>query len=223
MRNCKEVYKELKANGHEFNAIYDIGANVGDWTRKWKLNEPNATFIMFEANKDINPIVSPNDMYLHEVLSDEDGKEVKFYQQDGNVNAPTGNSYYKELSKHFVEDKFVTLQTRTLDSLRTEKRLPLPDMVKLDTQGSEVDVLNGAVESLSQCKMILTEAPVMRYNDGAPTFDEYMDKFREIGFLPSGIEKLAIKKGVFLQIDLVFVREDILEDIHNFRDVFKGV
>lgn len=223
MRNCKQVYKELKANGHEFNTIYDIGANVGDWTRKWKLDEPNATFIMFEANKDIKPIVSPTDLYLHEVLSDKDGKEVKFYQQDGNVNAPTGNSYYKELSKHFNEDKFVTLQTRTLDSLRSEKKLPLPDMIKLDTQGSEVDVLNGAVESLSQCKIILTEAPVMRYNDGAPTFDQYMDKFKELGFLPSGIEKLAIKKGVFLQIDVVFVREDIIQDIHNFKDVFKGV
>lgn len=69
MRNCTEVYKELKSHGHKFDVIYDIGANVGDWTRKWKLNEPNSTFVMFEANKDINPKVSPNDIYLHEILS----------------------------------------------------------------------------------------------------------------------------------------------------------
>jgi len=221
MRNCIEVYKELKSHGHKFNVIYDIGANVGDWTRKWKLNEPNSKFVMFEANKDINPRVSPNDIYLHEILSDEDGKEVKYYQQNGNVNAPTGNSYFKEQTKHFDQNTFTTLRTRTLDSLRKEKELPLPDMIKLDTQGSEVDILNGADESLSRCKLILTEAPVMQYNKGAPSFNQYMDKFRDMGFLPSGIEKLAIKKGVFLQIDVVFVREDILESIHNFKSTFK--
>tara|TARA_A100001015_G_C15012682_1_gene723951 strand:+ start:1773 stop:2441 length:669 start_codon:yes stop_codon:yes gene_type:complete len=221
MRNCTEVYKELKSHGHKFDVIYDIGANVGDWTRKWKLNEPNSTFVMFEANKDINPKVSPNDIYLHEILSDEDGKEVKYYQQNGNVNAPTGNSYFKEQTKHFDRNTFTILQTRTLDSLRKEKELPLPDMIKLDTQGSEVDILNGADKSLSQCKLILTEAPVMQYNEGAPSFNQYMDKFRDMGFLPSGIEKLAIKKGVFLQIDVVFVREDILESIHKFKSTFK--
>jgi len=46
-------------------------------------------------------------------------------------------------SARFAVEKTVTVQVTTLDSLHSEGTLPLVDVIKLDTQGTELDILEG--------------------------------------------------------------------------------
>jgi hypothetical protein len=66
----------------------------------------------------------------------------------------------------------------TLDAVRRLKNFPPPDMIKMDVQGAELDVLKGAVETLSTVKHVILELQVVEYNKGAPLKDDviaYMD------------------------------------------------
>ena len=110
------------------------------------------------------------------------GKEVDFYQNDVH---PGGNSYYKENEEvnpetvnYFNETHRRRLKTVTLDAVRRLKNFPPPDMIKMDVQVAELDVLKGAVETLSTVKHVILELQVVEYNKGAPLKDAviaYMD------------------------------------------------
>jgi|LWDU01.1.fsa_nt_gi FkbM family methyltransferase len=222
-RTCKTVIGEVKKLGIDFNVVYDIGANDGRWTREWrkKIN-PDATFIQFEAN----PNIVQSDLstrFYNTALSHQNGMEVEFYVPDFDKTVEnTGNSYYKEMTHHYDQGNSITVKTRTLDSLVKEHSILKPDFAKLDTQGSEVDILYGGEKTFKHCAVIMVEVPVMYYNHGAPNFGDYIKALNRLGFVASGVEHIAIRKGVFNQMDIVFVRKDLLERIHNYTDRYTG-
>jgi len=44
-----DFLKRLKAQGHEFEVIYDVGSNIGEWSVDVQELFPNARFDLFEA------------------------------------------------------------------------------------------------------------------------------------------------------------------------------
>lgn len=70
----------------------------------------------------------------------------------------------------------------TLDSIVKVKNFPLPDLMKIDVQGSELDILRGAKECLQHCKDIFIEMQHMEYNKGAPHVDEVSKYLNECGY-----------------------------------------
>lgn len=218
-RNSTFIIDELRSNDYEIATVYDIGANKGEWSKEWKNKLPEANFYMFEAN----PSIKLRGNFFNCALSDEDGKDVKFYLPNISNSYPTGASYYKEASVYYSQDKHINVKTKKLDTLINDNSLPSPDFMKLDTQGSEPDILKGATEALKKCKVITCEMPIMPYNENAPEFSEYIKILKDNGFIPSGCDKIDAKtKGIFNQIDIVFVKRNILEKIHNFSSFYKG-
>lgn len=216
------VLKELLNHGHRINTVYDIGANDGRWMNTWK-NTFNCKFIMFEANPNnkCEYSLTPGDRYIHQVLSDKDDKTVKFYSVAHNKEN-TGDSYYKELTNHYDDTRYQVLKTKTLNTIIDEESLPLPDVIKMDTQGAEVDIINGGSKAFANAKLALLEVPVMRYNEGAPNFNEYIDAMYSAGYIPTGIDHIAMRCAVVNQMDMVFVKSDINNEINNHRDRYTG-
>jgi len=205
MRNDFEyTFKKLMSSGLSLDVVYDIGANKGNWTRKYKSLFSRTTFHMFEANPTHN-IESCNKGVGHSVvLSSPDKPEVDFYSING-----TGDSYYKELTEHFdgVEPK--KMKATTLDAYIAETNIPLPDVVKIDTQGSELDIIAGASDAFKGVKILMSEVPSSKYNSGAPSHDDYINTFYELGFVPVGVEEIHISNNVFVQLDIVCVRANL--------------
>lgn len=168
-----EAYlRNLKSHGFEPNVIYDIGACVLEWTYIAKDLWPNAHYIVFDAYEPYEFLYKELNLDYHVgVLSDTDGREVKFYQND---YIRTGNSYYREIGSGgnlFPEDKYVLKKTRSLDSLVSERNFPLPDLIKIDVQGAEIDILRGAQNTISHAKHMVIELQHTEYNEGAPKSD----------------------------------------------------
>ena len=44
----------------------------------------------------------------------------------------------------------------------------------------------------------------------------------EHDFVPSGVHHVAIRKGIWNQIDAVFIKKDIVQQIHNYQKRYKG-
>jgi FkbM family methyltransferase len=169
--NHIEYLYKLKREGFEPKVIYDIGSCVLHWTTYAKKIWPDAKIILFDAFEPAEFLYKQYDYYIG-VLSDKDDNIVKFYQND---YFPTGSSYYREIGcegKFFPEDKYIEKTTKTLDTIVKERGYPLPDFIKMDVQGSELDIINGGRNTIKHAKRMIVELQHTEYNLGAKLCNE---------------------------------------------------
>ncbi len=174
--------EKLKRDGVNPMVIYDIGANVLHWTKEVKRIWPNSEIILFDGYEKVKFLYQDH-KYFIEVLSNENGKKVNFYQNDTH---PGGNSYYREIGTPSSKELFNEYQertTRTLDYLVGVYNLPLPDLVKIDVQGSEQDVIKGGMKTLKHCEHLIVELQKKEYNLGAPLAKEMIPWLYSQGFI----------------------------------------
>lgn len=217
-QKLNSIILHLLENSIEIENIYDVGAFQGKWTKQ--MNETclkKSRFFMFEANIE-NEIHLKNldHKYFINVLSDKT-KSVKFYSK-----SHSGDSYYLEKTK-FYEDtiKPKSLLTTTLNDIQKTQNIPLPDFLKIDTQGSEIDILIGANKILKNCKIILLECPIVSYNIGAPPLQKYIDYLDKIDFLPLDITEIHHLDKVLVQVDIIFLKRQIFHQIYKEKKLLK--
>ena len=199
-----ETLAQLLSQG-QIKTIYDIGANKGDWTSSYSKKIAGAEFHMFEANTSIQKPIGCG--HWHQIaLGKENGAKKDFFVSPFFEGA--GNSFYRENSELYQnKDQKIKLVTYELDSYVEEKRLRMPDFIKIDTQGSELDILSGSSKCLNHCSVIMSEVPIVQYNEGAPSLPEYISFMKSHSLVPVGIEEIHILDSILVQIDIVFVKE----------------
>tara|TARA_B100000767_G_scaffold107202_1_gene102830 strand:+ start:139 stop:894 length:756 start_codon:yes stop_codon:yes gene_type:complete len=192
------------------DVVYDIGAYEGEWSlfmRNTCLKD--SSFYLFEANnKHEHMIKSRGFKYHMGVLSDEI-KNVNFYSKNHQ-----GDSYYLEQTNYYEKDlEPLNLKTNTLDQIILEKNFKLPDLIKMDTQGSELDILKGASKSIHKCKLIYLECPVISYNKNSPNFVHYIEHLDSLGFIPLDVCDIAYVDKILIQMDILFIKRDLVNKI----------
>jgi FkbM family methyltransferase len=202
--------------GLKINVIFDIGAFRGDWSKS--LNETalkNKDFYLFEANEENKEfLVNSGFKFFLNVLSDQK-KEVTFFSRSS-----TGDSYLVEQTSFYQNDlKPILKQTVKLDDLVKKEKLPFPDFIKIDTQGSELDILKGAHQSISLCSLIYLECPIIEYNLNAPNLNEYISHLNSINFIPFDICEVHRIDNVVIQIDILFIKKNILKKINPQKSI----
>jgi len=202
--------EEVRDLGIEPNAILDIGAHSGQFYGWAKRVWPMCPIFMIEANPlHENHLASMTfrmeDEYLIAALGDEE-REVTFYTRSDKPHTE-GNSYYKEANywdiPHLVQESKVTLQI--LDNIFEDDAVF--DIIKVDTQGSEIDVLKGGKDLVSRAKVVIMEVSFIPYNEGAPDSQETIDYMNEIGFE----ERMSVGEhydgDIIVQRDLIFLNK----------------
>lgn len=171
----------LKSMDIKPKVIYDIGACVMHWTKEASRTWPESKIVMFDAMDHAEFLYkeSGHEYYCGQPIGDATGKYVDFYEKPMD---PAGNSYYKENTDHFTETDTVIKKMVTLDFLVDSHGIQLPDLVKIDVQGAELDVLRGAHGTLKKCNDIIIEMQHKEYNIGAPQVEEVTAHLNSIGF-----------------------------------------
>ena len=196
-----EIIQRALNNGMKFNTVFDVGACAGFFSKNLRYVLPNAQYYLFEANVSyFSQLIEPNFNSFIVTLSDEDNREVDFW-----VGLNTGDSYYKETTTIYDTLNYKKMVCRSLDSMIAEKKLPIPNFLKIDTQGSELDILRGAKSIMGKTEMILCECPIIEYNKGAPKMTEYLDFFKSYDYIPVEITHVHRAEDTILQIDFLFV------------------
>jgi FkbM family methyltransferase len=213
----REYLIDLMNKGFVPSQILDIGANVGNFTRMCKSIWPLSKSIMIEGNRNCSFNLSMiGDPFFIALLGDEDGKKVKFYQSKVS-NTCTGNSIYRENTDAY-NDNNIIISEESLVTLNTLlKNMDFhPQFAKLDTQGSELDILKGGGKILKDCKYILLEASLKYYNEGIPLKDEVLNFMKEYGYnnheviedhIALSDEIDGIEKGEIFQQDIMFFKK----------------
>lgn len=169
------------------NVIYDIGSAALHWYKEASIIWGDSQIYCFEAMESVEEFYKNTNVDYHiGVLSDTDGTEIKFWENEINFG---GNSYYKENSQYspsaddiFTEENSKKYITSKLDTVVSHRNLPLPDMIKIDVQGCEVDVLNGAKETLKSVNHLIVELQHVEYNIGANLVNDSLPFIESLGF-----------------------------------------
>ena len=203
------------------NCVYDIGAHKGEWSsfyKKTSLKESN--FILFEANEQHKKDLTKKSFnFFIEILSDET-KDVYFY----NNNNSSGDSYFKENTPNHNGLLPEKKRSRTLDEVVFSKNLPLPDLIKIDTQGSEIDILKGAKNTLENCKLLYLECPIIaNFNNNNLNIFDYLNYLKNLDYIPQEICEVHYYHGYLIQVDILFVKKNFYKNINFDLDLLKSL
>lgn len=187
----------------EIKTLLDVGAHVGDWHTKVKALLPNVDIMSVEANPYCEKTLTDKSIpHIIALLSNNDDEKVTYYLTKKWLMS-SGNSIFKENTADYSDDniKTIELTTKTLDTLFKDKQF---DVLKLDTQGSELLILEGGKQLLSRAKYVLMETSVIHYNQGAPLVGDVFVYMKSKGYVMHDIFDMSYTNDTLTQIDILF-------------------
>lgn len=190
------------------NSILDIGANTGQFYKKSINQFPNAKYLLVEGNEMCEVELRKLNVEYSLTLLSEKETEVDFWIRNEDPFS-TGNSIYKENTDFYKNSVSVKKKTNTLDNLLNGRHF---DLIKIDTQGSELDILKGGPILVSKANGIILEISYVEYNKGAKLSNEVIDYMKSIGFTSvETIEKIYHPvTGQHIQDDVLFVKNNLI-------------
>ena len=137
----------------------------------------------------------------------------------------SGDSYYRELSERYAKEvEFKLVSAETLNEVVKKNNFEFPNFIKIDTQGSEIDILKGSNKILSNCNLIYLETPIIEYNMGSPNLSENVKYLNSIGYIPYDICEVHYIDEMLVQIDILYIKKSKFLDIftnHKTIDLLK--
>lgn len=94
-----------------------------------------------------------------------------------------GRRYEKNFGDDiFANHRTISVETRRLDDLARERSLPTPDLLKVDVEGAEYEVLEGASGILSDVGVIFVEVCFTPFRKNQKLFSHVDVMLRDFGF-----------------------------------------
>lgn len=186
-------------------AVIDIGAARGAWSVEAMRHWPDARYHLLEAKElwqdDLEKLAARKTSlsYSLKAVSDEPG-EI-FFPKDGEAYA--GAAFKDENARSGL----TAVPATTIDHEIEDFQLKGPFALKLDTHGTEVDILKGASKALADTHLICIET----YNYiGQKRFPEMLLYLQELGFRVSDIAEPLFRASdaSLWQLDFYLLRAD---------------
>ncbi len=204
MRGCLE---QAVSNGLNPATVFDIGAATG--TPDLYEVFPDARHVLIEP---LEEYLAALDSWVHKlrkaeyiiaVATSEPGNLVINVHPD-----LVGSSIYEEGEDSNVNGFQRTVSAVTLDQVCRNKDLEGPFLIKIDTQGSELDVLMGARTVLSAAAFVILEVSLFEFFDGGPQLFDCISFMENRGFVVYDIfdPQYRLLDGAMSQVDIAFVQ-----------------
>lgn len=202
------LFQRLRLQGYTPRTVLDVGANVGMFTWSFLQVFPGCRPTMVEPNPYCEEDLARLPFERHMVAASNENGEAELFLTTEWLKS-TGSSLYRENSQHFRDEVVVrqSVPKARLDDLLAGRRF---DFVKIDTQGAELDVLQGGREVISQADYVMAEISLADYNPGAGRAEEIIAALAEMGFVtlePLGLFRWQGERdGKVVQLDTIFER-----------------
>ena len=180
--------RQLRKLGLDLRLFFDVGASNGAWSRRVSEDFPEASFELFEPLIDYAPqyrekmewVLSQHPRFrLHKVAL---GPQKKSTTMHLYVNKPVGSTAL-DLDHQPPDTRRVPVEMLTVDYVVDEFQLSIPQVIKMDTQGCELGILQGACKTLPKVDVLLLECWLTRaYGRSTPLLLEIADWLREMDF-----------------------------------------
>lgn len=198
---------------HGVRAVVDVGANAGQFGTRLRSLGVDLPLISFEpmaaAHEQLvrSARSDPSWHVVHAAASSERGRAV--LNVAGNS---TSSSLYEVTEVHTgAAAESRTVRTEVVQTVRLDEVVPSfadgPYFVKIDVQGGELLVLDGAPETLSNTALLQLEVSLRPLYAGAPTYLDVLTRVARDGFTPISVEVAFAdpRSGDALQLDVLCV------------------
>jgi len=191
-----QVFETQKSllNANRPNIIFDVGAYDGDTSLKYNQSlNGNCEIYSFEPFEESYKILETkiakfkNIKAFNIALGNRDG-DLEF-----NVNKFAATNSFLDSSPKGIEvwgggiletQQKIQVPTLTIDSFMKEHEIPQIDVLKMDTQGAEYLVMEGAKDTIKSGKIniIFSELIVLPTYENQKQLDEMLALYRSFGF-----------------------------------------
>jgi len=160
--------------------LFDVGANVGEWSRMAHMLLPSAQIHAFELNPALIQTLSNNLAYAPQVkihpygLASYSGT-TDFYCYEGEASVLSG--LRTALHNHVPHTKR-RATIRTGDEVCRLLRIDKIDFLKIDAEGHDYEVIDGFAEMLRSCRISLIQFE----HEGGRYLKDFYDTFRSCGY-----------------------------------------
>ena len=141
---------------HNYEILIDVGANIGIYTLYW-LHFPNTRAIAIEPFDENIRLLSKNIrmnnfMTRVDIISKPLSSQNTLGWSTINDIRPGGSDYKLSLDNSFNQSNSIEVETLTLDSILDGKKRKF--ILKIDTDGTDFDILKGAELALKDGKIV---------------------------------------------------------------------
>ncbi|HWL01464.1 MAG TPA: FkbM family methyltransferase [Microbacteriaceae bacterium] len=216
----------LLLNAHGVDTVLDVGANDGEFATSIRELGFTGKLISFE------PLEEPFRALARRAEKDGnwDVRRIAIGSESGEVmlnvagNAGQSSSILPMLDRHeaaapssrYVAQQMVPIAR--LDDLVADLDLGRRALLKIDVQGYEHAVLDGARDLLASGTVVgvQSEVSLVPVYEGAMAFEEAVGKMRSLGLVLQGIEPVFTdrKTGQVLQVDALFFPDVFIRPGH---------
>lgn len=199
---------ELRYRAAAPRSLLDVGAHLGGFARATLAAAPGCEVTLVEPNPHCHAALEATGFELHGIAASDTTGEARLNLTREWLQS-TGASLYRENTDFFRDAVLeqVAVQRARLDDLFAGRRF---DLIKIDTQGSELDVLRGGQSLIRQADHVLIEISLVEFNQGGAQPEAVFGAMAELGFRPAQVTEFhrlrGIRDGGLLQIDVLFER-----------------
>lgn len=214
------LFTNLKTIGFTPNHIVDVGANHGTWTRETLHHFPDAYYTLLEPQ-----------YWLKDSFQDilDSNSKVQFFpfgagEKEGSfqftlVDRDDSCSFrYTQEDAKLAGYEQLEIPVITLNGLLSESKLPVPDLIKIDAEGLDIEVLKGASNFFGITEIFMVEAGVV-IKDFDNTFLKMINFMDQNGYRLFEITDLnrPFHPQVLWLVELVFVKKNGIIDSYKIR------
>lgn len=205
-----DLLRIVKEQDPSINVIFDVGGHIGKWSLLAKSLFPKAQIHVFEPllihveeiKKNLKEIDGIH-IYNYGLGANEANATINLSDStDSSSLLPLTKNMYTIFGQKKTGEELVAI--KQIDSLIYRNEIPVPDVLKLDVQGYEIEVLKGAINNLKRIKYIIMEVSFVEFYRKQPLFDDTLIFMKQNDFQLYAFGKNTLTGKPILQTDILF-------------------